>query len=289
MTTKRTSDIFRERGGARVAFVSSDNWYLRHNLTTQWECTWEFPKLNFKVKAKKREAKVSMKEVRLLFRKKCNIWFVSCLDCARFHHGRTGYCLRVQVERLQHSDTMGTIKKIKRFVQNHPILFTVLGILYLVALSPFLLILAVMTIPLFLVFCSFMVFLIVSFSFVFGFLFNFAVVVFVGVASCYVIYRLIRLAISCIQACLNCITSCSSNIYQCSMRTLYELFSQLRDSSTGDIAQQRINMEECVDSNNSSDLEDIQPDYRDGRDKLHEALLTRPQYTGRDTFEPFQY
>lgn len=73
------------------------------------------------------------------------------------------------------------------------------------------------------------------------------------------------------------------------MRTLYELFSQLRDSSTGDIAQQRINMEECVDSNNSSDLEDIEPDYRDGRDKLYEALLTRPQYTGRDTFEPFQY
>ena len=73
------------------------------------------------------------------------------------------------------------------------------------------------------------------------------------------------------------------------MRTLYELFSQLRDSSTGDIAQQRINMEECVDSNNSSDLEDIEPDYRDGRDKSYEALLTRPQYTGRDTFEPFQY
>ena len=158
MTTKRTSDIFRERGGARVAFVSSDNWYLRHNLTTQWECTWKFPEIYFKVIAKKREAKVSMKEDRLLFRKKCNIWFVSCLDCARFHHGRTGYCLRVQVERLQHSDTMGTIKKIKRFVQNHAILFTVLGIIYLVALSPFLLILAVMTIPLFF-----------SFLFVYGF------------------------------------------------------------------------------------------------------------------------
>lgn len=70
------------------------------------------------------------------------------------------------------------------------------------------------------------------------------------------------------------------------MRRLYELFSQLRDGLTGDFAQQRMSMEECVDS---SDLEDIEPDYRDGRDKLYEALLTRPQYTGRDTFEPFQY
>lgn len=73
------------------------------------------------------------------------------------------------------------------------------------------------------------------------------------------------------------------------MRRLYELFSQLRDSFTGDFAQQRMNMEKCVDSGNSSDLEDIEPDYRDGRDKLYEALLTRPQFTGRDTFESFQY
>ena len=210
------------------------------------------------------------------------MWIPSCM-VEKLHS------LRVQVEWLQHSDTMRTIKKIRRFLQNHAILFTLLGIICVVALSPFLLILAVVTIPLFFVFCPFMVFLIVSSSFVFGFLFMFAVVVFVGVASCYVIYRLIRLAIGSIQACLNHITSSSSNIYQYSMRRLYELFSQLRDSFTGDFAQHCMNMEECVDSDNSIDLEDIEPDYRDGRDKLYEALLTRPQYTGRDTFEPFQY
>lgn len=196
------------------------------------------------------------------------------------------YSLCVQVECLQHSDTMRTIKKIKRFLQNHTILFKVFGIICLVALSPFLLILAVVAIPLFLVCCSFVAFLVVSSSFVFGFLFNFAVVVFVGAASCHVIYRLIRLAIGSIQACLNYMTSRPSNIYQYSMRRLYELFSQLRNGFTGDFAQQRMSMEECVDS---SELEDIEPDYRDGRDKLYEALLTRPQYTGRDTFEPFQY
>lgn len=192
--------------------------------------------------------------------------------------------LHVQVERLQLSDTMRKIKKIKRFVQNHAILFTVLGIICLVAFSLFLLILAVMAIPLMCVFCSFMAFLVVSSSIVFGFLFNFAVVVFVGVASCYVIYRLIKIAVVYIQACLNYITSC-----QYSNRRIYELFSQLRESFTGELAQQRVNVEECVDSNNSSELEDIEPDYRDGRDKLYDALLTRPQYTGRDTFEPFQY
>ena len=186
---------------------------------------------------------------------------------------------------------MKRIKKIKQFVQNHAILFIVLGIISLVALFPFLLILAVMTIPLIFVFCSFMAFLVVSSSFTVVFLFNFAVVVFSGVASCYVIYRLIRIAVDCIQSFLNCIMSCPSNIHRYQFkRTLYELLTQLRDSFTGDLAQQRTNMEECVDSNTSSELEDIEPDYRDGRDKLYEALLTRPQYTtGRDTFEPFQY
>ena len=181
---------------------------------------------------------------------------------------------------------MRTIKKIKRYVQNHAILFTVLGMICLVPLSPFLVLLTVVTIPLFLVFCSFMAFLILSYSFVFGFLFNFTVVVFVRVTSS---YRLIRLAIGCIQARLNYITACPSSIYQYSMRRLHELFSQLRNSFTGDFAEQRMNMEECVDSNNSSELEDIEPDYRDGRDKLYEVLLTKPQYTARDTFEPFQY
>ena len=184
---------------------------------------------------------------------------------------------------------MKRIKKIKQFVRNHAILFIVLGIICLVALFPFLLILAVMTIPLIFVFCSFMAFLVVSSSFTFVFLFNFAVVVFAGVASCYAIYRLIRIAVDHIQSCLNCM-SCPSKIYQYqSKRALYKLLSQLRDSFTGDLVQQRMNMEECVDSNTSSELEDLEPDYRDGRDKLYEALLTRPQYTGRDTFEPFQY
>lgn len=199
------------------------------------------------------------------------------------------HSLHVQVERLQHSDTIRKIKKIKRFVQKHAILFTVLGIICLVALSPFLLILAVMAIPLVLVFCSFMAFLIVSSSFVFGFLFNCAVVVFFGLLSCYIIYRFIRIAIDCIQACLTYIRSCPSKIYQYSKRRIYEFFSQLLDSFTCDLAQQRMKVEECVDSNNSSELEDIEADYRDGQAKLYEALVTRPQYTGRDTFEPFQY
>ena len=195
------------------------------------------------------------------------------------------HSLHVPVKWLQYSDTMRKIKKIKRFIQNHAFLFTVLGIICLVPWSPFLLILAVMAMPFIFVFCSLMAFLTVSSSFVFGFLFNFAVVVFVGLACCYVIYRLIRIAIDC----MHYITSCPSKMYQYSKKRIYKLFSQLRDSFAGDLAQQRLNtVEECVDSNNSSELEDIEPDYRDGQDKLYEALVTRPQYTGRDTFEPFQ-
>lgn len=199
------------------------------------------------------------------------------------------HSLLVQVIRLQHSDTTRKIKKIKRFVQNHTILFTMLGIICLVALSPFLLILAVITTLLFLVFCSFMAFLVVSASFVFGFFFNFAVVVFVGLASCYVVYRLIRIAIDYIKVCLNYINSCPSKMYQHSKRRIDQLFSQLRENFIVDTAQQHMNLGNYVDSNNSSELEDIEPDYRDRQDKLYETLVTRQQNTGVDMFEQFQY
>ena len=199
------------------------------------------------------------------------------------------HSLRVQVIRLQHSDTTRKIKKIKRFVQNHTILFTMLAIICLVALSPFLLILAIITTPLFLVFCSFMAFLVVSASFLFGFFFNFAVVVFVGLASCYVVYRLMRIAIDYIKVCLNHITMCPSTMYQHSRRRIDGLFSQLRDNFNVGTAQQHMNLGEFVDSNNSSELEDIEPDYRDRQDKLYEILVTRQQNTGVDMFEQFQY
>lgn len=192
------------------------------------------------------------------------------------------HSLRVQVIRLQHSDTTRKIKKIKRFVQNHTILFTMIGIICFVSLSPFLLILAIIATPLFLVFCSFMAFLVVSASFLFGFFFNFAVVVFVGSASCYVVYRLMRIAI-------DYITTCPSTMYQHSKRRIDGLFSQLRDNLSVDTAQQHMNLGEFVDSNNSSELEDIEPDYRDRQDKLYETLVTRQQNTGVDMFEQFQY
>ena len=191
--------------------------------------------------------------------------------------------LQEQVERLQHSDIVRRIKKIKRYIQKHAILFTVLGIIALLTLSPFLLILAVVMAPIFLL-------LVVSSSFVFVFLFNFTVVAFAGAACCYILYCITWFAVKWIQTCLSYIASCPSRIYQYSKSRMCELFSQLLDGFTGDLAQQNVrNVEECIASSGSSELEDIEPDYRDGETKLYEALVSRPQYTGQDTFEPFQY
>lgn len=193
------------------------------------------------------------------------------------------HSLQEQVARLQHSDIIRKIKKVKRYIQKHAILFTVLGIIALLTLSPFLVILAVVMAPMFLL-------LVVSSSFVFVLLFNFAVVVFAGAASCYILYRITWFAIHCIQTCLSFVASCPSRIYQYFKVRMYELFSQLLDGFTGGLAQQNVhNVEECSESNDSSELEDIEPDYRDRETKLYEALVSRPQYTGQDTFEPFQY
>lgn len=196
--------------------------------------------------------------------------------------------LQGQVDRLRHSDAMRKIKKIKRYIQKHCICFTLLGIIALVALSPFLLILAVVMAPLFfLLLCSLMAFLVIPFSFVFGFVFNCSLVVFTVAASCYLLYRITRLTIRLIHTCLTYIhdiASCPRIIYQYTKSSICELFSQLGFTA----AQQSINVQES-DSDSNSELEDIEPDYRDREAKLYEALVSRPQFTGRDTFEPFQY
>lgn len=188
-----------------------------------------------------------------------------------------------QVERLQHSHIMRKIKKIKRYIPRHAMLFAVVGIIILLTLSPFLVVLSVLMVPMFLL-------LAVSSSFVFIFLFNVTVVVFTGAASCYILYRIIWLANSRIQTCLTYIASCPWKLRQYCKTSMYELISQLLDGFTGDETQQNVrNVEEYIESNHSSELEDIEPDYRDRETKLYEALVSRPQYSGQDTFRPSQY
>ena len=39
----------------------------------------------------------------------------------------------------------------------------------------------------------------------------------------------------------------------------------------------------------SSELEDIEPDYRDRETKLYDSLVRRQNVTGSDSFDPFRY
>lgn len=195
------------------------------------------------------------------------------------------HSLQEQVEWLQHSHIMKKTKKIKRYIPRHAMLFSFVGIIILLTLSPFLVVLTVLMAPVFLL-------LVVSSSFVFLFLFNVAVVVLAGAVSCYILYRITWLAINRIQTCLTYIASCPWKIRQYCKTRMYELISQLLDGFTDDETQQNVH---CVQEHNviqfnaSSELEDIEPDYRDRETKLYEALVSRPEYTGQDTFEPSQY
>lgn len=200
------------------------------------------------------------------------------------------------VERLQHSDLVRKVTRIMHCVQTHPVLFTLLGLVALVVLSPVLVISAILMAPLFFVLCSLMALLggifVVFLSFLSGFLFNFLLFAVTIAASCYIVYYIIQGAICRVQKLLTYIASCPSRMHHSLKSTLLKLCSELLDGISGDLGQRLRKGEEPKlvvkgqKESESSELEDIEPDYRDRECKLYEALVSR-QYTGGDTFEPF--
>ena len=203
--------------------------------------------------------------------------------------------LQELMERLQHSDVASKLMSIMHYVENRPVLFTLLALIILVVLSPVLVISAVLMAPLFFVLCSLMAFLagilIVFLSFLSGFLLNFLLFAVTVAASCYILYCIIRDLICRIRKLLVYIASFPSRIHHCLKSTLRELCSQLLDGISGDLAQRlHKGKEPKMDvklgrRESESSLEDIEPDYRDRESKLYDALVSR-QYTGGDTFEP---
>ena len=202
------------------------------------------------------------------------------------------------LKKLQHSYIARKLNSIVYTVQKHPFLFSLLGVIALVVLSPFIVFSAILMAPLFFVLCSFTAFLagifVVFLSFLSGFLLNFLLFAVTVAASCYILYRIIRDAICCVQKFLNCIASYPSRIIHCLKSRLHELCVQLLSGLSGNIGQRlrkgkepRIEVKRHKETE-SSEVEDIEPDYRDRESKLYDALVSR-QYTGGDTFEPFRY
>lgn len=190
---------------------------------------------------------------------------------------------------LQRNNTMRKIKQSKICVQKYAILITLLGVVGCMILSPFLLISVVVMAPLALLFCSAMALLIMSFLFIFGFLLNCCLVMFAVVSSCYILYHICWLAICRIQTYCTFIECSPSSSCQYLRARMCQVLLQLVDSLSDDIPQQRKDGRRYMRPSDSSELEDIEPDYRDRETKLYDALVNSPQKTGKDTFEPFPY
>lgn len=190
---------------------------------------------------------------------------------------------------LQRNNTMRKIKQSKICVQKYAILITLLGLVGCVILSPFLLISVVVMAPLALLFCSTMALLIMSFLFIFGFLLNCCLVMFAVVSSCYILHHICWLAICRIQTYCTFIECSPSSSCQYLRARMCQVLLQLVDSLSDDIPQQRKDGRRYMRPSDSSELEDIEPDYRDRETKLYDALVNSPQKTGKDTFEPFPY
>ena len=202
--------------------------------------------------------------------------------------------LQETTEWLQHNDATRKLISIVQYVRKHPIVFTLLGSITLGIFTPILIISCILMTPFFVVACSLMAFLggifLVLLSFVFGFLVNFLLFTVTVAASCYFSYYIVRDVICRARKLLFCIASCPSKMHHCLRSTLFELGSQLLDGISGDLQKgtaTKMDGKAHMESD-SSELEDIEPDYRDRESKIYDALVSR-QYTEGETFQPFPY
>lgn len=188
-------------------------------------------------------------------------------------------------------------------VHKQALLCFVLGVFALVVLFQLLVISALLMAPLFLVLCSMMPFLagifVVFLSFLSGFVVNFLLFAVTVTTSYYILYRIIRDAIRRVQKLITDLVSWPVCARQRLNVRLRELSSHLPKGITkglsGDFGQRlprkgketRIYYKRYKESE-SSELEDIEPDYRDRESKLYDALVRRQNITGSNTFDPFR-
>lgn len=197
------------------------------------------------------------------------------------------------LKRPLHCNATRKLVSIVRFVQRHPVSFTLLGVIVVNVLLP-----VVIISPLLFVLCSLMVFLggifIVSFSFLSGFLLSFLLLAFSIAATCYLLYCVVQESVCRLPKLFIFLASCPSRIRNCLTSALYELCSQLLDGISSDLGQLFNKRNEATtdakrfSGSDSSEVEDIEPDYRDTESKLYDALVSR-QFIEGDTFKPFPY
>ena len=178
---------------------------------------------------------------------------------------------RDQVERLHYSDLGRKIQKVKLCVQNHPVAFTLLGVITFIALSPFLLFTAIILAPLFFILCSIMAFiagvLILCFSVLFGFFLNTFIFVSAMSVACCILYCVAHKAVLCIKKLLSYFSSWFSKIPESFKSIMYGLRSQDANKFDSDLVQRftkgqesDIEEEEQSESDYISALEDLEPE-----------------------------
>ena len=132
------------------------------------------------------------------------------------------------------------------------------------------------------------------------FLVNFLLFAVTVTTSCYILYRIVRDVIRRVQKLTTDLLSWRACARQRLNVRLRELSSHLPKGIPkglpGDFGQRlprkgketRVSYKSYKESE-SSELEDIEPDYRDRETKLYDALVRRQNITGSDTFDPFLY
>lgn len=127
------------------------------------------------------------------------------------------------------------------------------------------------------------------------FLFFFSLPLFGVVKFCQISYCTIRKAACYVQNLFIYVASAPSRMLHRLRRTLYEICSQLLEGISCDLRETFQEgrpteiVEEKRQESDASELEDLEPDYRDREIKLYDALVQKQYPKGWETFEPFPY
>lgn len=200
---------------------------------------------------------------------------------------------------LQHSGAARRFSCCVRYAQQHPVVLTLSGFIALPVLIPFLVFIFVLVVSalvvVFLILTSLAGIFIAFLSVLLCFLFIFSLPLFGVARFCQISYCTIREAACYVQNLFIYVASAPSRMLHRLRRTLYEICSQLLEGISCDLRETFQEgkpteiVEEKHQESDASELEDLEPDYRDREIKLYDALVQKQYPKGWETFEPFPY
>lgn len=201
---------------------------------------------------------------------------------------------------FQHSGAARRFSCCVKCAQQHPVVFTLSGFITLPVLIPFLVFTFFLTVSALVVVSLILTALagifVTFLSVLLCFLFIFSLPLFAVVKFCHISYCTTRKA-ACyvVQNLFIYVASAPSRMLHRLRRKLYEICSQLLEGISCDLRQRLQEgkstemVEEKHQESDASELEDLEPDYRDRESKLYDALVQRQNSREWETFEPFPY